>query len=130
MLNLDNETKDVLKEWGGLPSVHATKEDILIDQKRFFDEVEPTTEFSIEDVRRMPIWAAGIWNEYYALLVNINGETDYDEWGEYPQGMRFLLINKKDGGIRIGPPCYANTYIDSMKISPLDKVPFDNLKIG
>ncbi len=102
-------------------------------QMKYFHKSISTTEFTLEEIRKMPIWAATIWNDYYVLFIATDGGTVIDEYGFLPEGMECIFVNRHNGSIRIASPTTARYYIPStqfVNIKPLGEVPFDNLKIG
>ena len=109
--------------------------DIEEAQKQIFDSAELTKEYSIEDIRKMPIWTAGIWKDYYVVQAGTEGGASIDEWGIYPDDVKSFFINRKDGSIRIATVSRAAPYFieSARKMMPtkaMDTVPYDNLKIG
>ena len=105
------------------------------EQKERFDQSKLTDRFTIEEIRKMPIWAATIWNGYYVLYIATDGGTTIDEDGILPEGMECLFVNKKNGSIRIARSARAAHYfIDelrrTMPTQAMRETPFDNLKIG
>ncbi len=109
--------------------------DIERAQKIIFESTVPTEEYTVEDIRKMPIWAAGIWKDYYVLHAATAGGTELDEDGIYPDGMKSFFVNRKNGSVRVATvPRAAPYFIESARqhipTKAMPEVPFDNLKIG
>ncbi len=108
--------------------------DIPGHQKRYFNESKLTNAFTIDQIRKMPIWAYGTWHQYYVLFAATQGGTSIDEDGFLPEGMKCIFIDKHTGAIRIAWGHAAVYFIDSLReelpSQAMDGVPFDNLKIG
>lgn len=108
--------------------------DIPGHQKRYFDESKLTNEFTIDQIRKMPIWACDTWQQYYVLYTATQGGTSIDEDGFLPEGMKCIFIDKHTGVIRIACGHAAIYFIDELReqmpLRAMNEVPFDNLKIG
>ena len=123
------------------PWLHGTgygraMEDVPQYQKEYQKRLKPYNEHTLEQIRKMPIWAAAEWNGYYVLFVATDGGTEIDEDGILPEGMETLFVRKKDGAVlTVNSPSAFHyfvvpQYLMNVPASPLPEVPFDNLKIG
>ena len=113
---------------------YPKEEDIPKYQKQIFEASELTTEYTVDDIRKMAIWVVSAWKNYYVVYANVYGKTAMEDYTA-PDGMKTFFIHRKDGTVRIATKQFAVAYFDKrvrdvVPVKAMDKVPFNNLEIG